>query len=130
MTSNSLKGILWGIVFFLTAVIYSSIPTYLIVRFWVWLNSFPVYTLSLFMLFLWIVAIIVVLIYIVAMIRAFIQRKSEDLGIPRGVKGFGLVSTVIIEINTAREKSLDIAENVCSQIIVDKRNFEKNKTRL
>jgi hypothetical protein len=32
----------------------------------------------------------------VAMIRAFIQRKSEDLGIPRGVKGFGLVSTVIV----------------------------------
>ena len=87
MTSNSLKGILWGIVFFLTAVIYSSIPTYVIVRFWVWLNSFPVYTLSLFMLFLWIVALIVVLIYIVAMIRAFIQRKNEDLGIPRGVKG-------------------------------------------
>ncbi|MFW9876582.1 MAG: hypothetical protein ACFFG0_26095 [Candidatus Thorarchaeota archaeon] len=96
MTSNSLKGILWGILFFLTAAIYSSIPTYLIVRFWVWLNSFPVYTLSLLMLFLWIVSIIIVLIYIVAMIRAFIQRKSEDLGIPRGVKGFGLVSTVII----------------------------------
>ncbi len=96
MTSNSLKGILWGIVFFLTAAIYSSIPTYLIVRFWVWLNELPVYTLSLFMLFLWIVAIIVVLIYIVAMIRAFIQRKSEDLGIPKGVKGFGLISTVII----------------------------------
>jgi hypothetical protein len=96
MTSNSLKGVLWGIVFFFTAVIYSSIPTYLIVRFWVWLNELPVYTLSLFMLFLWIVAIIVVLIYIVAMIRAFIQRKSEDLGIPKGVKGFGLISTLII----------------------------------
>jgi len=96
MTSNSLKGILWGIVFFLTAVIYSSIPTYLIVRFWVWLNELPVYTLSLFMLFLWIVAIIVVLIYIVAMIRAFIQRKNEDLGIPKAVKGFGLISTVTI----------------------------------
>lgn len=96
MTSNSLKGILWGILFFLTAAIYSSIPTYLIVRFWVWLNELPVYTLSLFMLFLWIVAIIVVLIYMVAMIRAFIQRKSEDLGIPKGVKGFGLVSTVIV----------------------------------
>lgn len=68
----------------------------MIVRFWVWLNELPVYTLSLFMLFLWIVAIIVVLIYIVAMIRAFIQRKSEDLGIPKGVKGFGLISTVII----------------------------------
>jgi hypothetical protein len=96
MTTNSLKGILWGIVFFLTAAIYSSIPTYLIVRFWVWLNELPVYTLSLLMLFLWIVAIIVVLIYIVAMIRAFIQRKSEDLGIPKGVMGFGLVSTVVV----------------------------------
>jgi hypothetical protein len=48
------------------------------------------------MLFLWIVAIIIVLIYIVAMIRAFIQRKSEDLGIPKGVKGFGLISTIIV----------------------------------
>jgi len=95
MTTQSLKGITWGIVFLLTAVIYGSIPTYLIVRFWVWLNSFPVYTLSLFMLFLWIIAIIIVLIYITAMVRAFIQRKSEDLGIPKGVKGFGLVSTVI-----------------------------------
>ncbi|MHA2006562.1 MAG: hypothetical protein ACXABO_07485 [Promethearchaeota archaeon] len=98
MTSNSIKGVLWGILFLLTAVIYSSIPTYLIVRFWVWLNSFPVYTLSLFMLFLWIVGIIVVLIYSVAMIRAFIQRKNEDLGIPKGVKGFGLVSTVILVV--------------------------------
>ncbi|MFW9879297.1 MAG: hypothetical protein ACFFG0_39975 [Candidatus Thorarchaeota archaeon] len=90
------KGIAWGIVFLLTAVIYASIPTFLIVRFWIWLNSFPVYTLSLFMLFLWIVAIIVVLIYIVAMVRAFVQRKNEEgLGIPRGVKGFGLVSTII-----------------------------------
>ncbi|MHA2121649.1 MAG: hypothetical protein ACW990_10630 [Promethearchaeota archaeon] len=99
MTSNSLKGILWGILFFLTAVIYGSIPTYLIVRFWVWLNDFPVYTLSLFTLFLWIVTLIVMLIYVVAMIRAFIQRKNEEgLGIPKGVKYFGLVSTVIIGI--------------------------------
>ena len=91
------KGIAWGIVFFLTAAIYATIPTYLIVRYWVWLNSFPVYTLSLFMLFLWIVALIVVVIYIVAMIRAFIQRNNEEgLGIPRGVKGFGLISTVIV----------------------------------
>ena len=96
MTAQSLKGITWGIIFFLTAVIYGSIPTFLIVMFWKWLNSFPIYTLSLFMLFLWIVAIIIMLIYIVAMIRAFIQRKNEDLGIPKGVKGFGLVSTVVI----------------------------------
>jgi hypothetical protein len=49
------------------------------------------------MLFLWIVALIITLIYIVAMIRAFIQRKNEEgLGIPKGIKGFGLVSTVII----------------------------------
>ena len=93
------KGIAWGIVFFLTAIIYSTIPTYLIVRFWVWLNSFPVYTLSLFMLFLWIVAIIIVLIYIVAMVRAFIQRNNEEgLGIPKGVKGFGLISTTIVVV--------------------------------
>jgi len=91
------KGIAWGIVFFLTAIIYSTIPTYLIIRFWVWLNGFPVYTLSLFMLFLWIVAIIIFLIYVVAMIRAFIQRNNEEgLGIPRGVKGFGLVSTITL----------------------------------
>ena len=97
MTSHSLKGVLWGLLFFLTAVIYGSIPTYLIVRFWIWLNSFPVYTLSLFMLFLWIVALIITLIYVVAMIRAFIQRKNEEgLGIPKGIKGFGLVSTIII----------------------------------
>lgn len=37
--------------------------------------------------------------------------------------------STIIEINTAREQSLDIAENICSQIIADKRHFEKNKTR-
>ncbi|MFX0105606.1 MAG: hypothetical protein ACFE75_08955 [Candidatus Hodarchaeota archaeon] len=92
-----IKGILWGIVFLLTSLIYAAIPTYLIVEYWVWLNSFPVYTLSLFMLFLWIVAIIIVLIYVVAMVRAFIQRNNEEgLGIPKGVKGFGLVSTVTV----------------------------------
>jgi hypothetical protein len=49
------------------------------------------------MLFLWIVAIIVVLIYIVAMVRAFIQRNNDEgLGIPKGVKGFGLISTVVM----------------------------------
>ncbi|KKK41505.1 hypothetical protein LCGC14_0491880 [marine sediment metagenome] len=99
MTSHSLKGIAWGILFFLTAIIYGFIPTFLIIRFWVWLNSFPVYTLSLFMLFLWIVAIIISVIYIVAMVRSFIQRKNEEgLGVPKGVKGFGLVSTVIISL--------------------------------
>ncbi|MFX0005645.1 MAG: hypothetical protein ACFFA7_04995 [Promethearchaeota archaeon] len=93
----AIKGIAWGIVFLFTAVIYSVIPTYLIIRFWVWLNSFPVYTLSLLMLFLWIVALIIFLIYVVAMIRAFIQRNNtEGLGIPRGVKGFGLISTVAV----------------------------------
>ena len=51
------------------------------------------------MLFLWIVSLIITLIYIVAMIRAFVQRNNEEgLGIPKGVKGFGLVSTVIIVV--------------------------------
>ena len=99
MLSRSVKGVLWGFLFCLTAIIYGSIPTFLIVRFWIWLNSFPVYTLSLFMLFLWIVSLIITLIYIVAMIRAFIQRNNEEgLGIPKGIKGFGLVSTLIIAV--------------------------------
>ena len=93
-----INGILWSIVFFLTTALYGAIPTYLIVRFWAWLNDFKIYTLSLLMLFLWIVSLIVVLIYIVAMIRAIVQRKNEDLGIPRGVKGFGLISTSIMVV--------------------------------
>ena len=93
----ALKGIAWGIVFFCTAIFYFLIPSYLIVKYWVWLNSFPIYTLALFMLFLWIVAIILGLIYIVAMVRAFIQRNNlEGLGIPKGVKLFGLISTIIV----------------------------------
>jgi hypothetical protein len=98
---SSIKGFLWSFVFLLTAVIYSSIPTYLIVVYWQWLNAFapfgePIYTLTLFILFLWIISLIITLIYLVAMIRAIVQRKSEDLGIPKGVKYLGLISTVII----------------------------------
>jgi hypothetical protein len=40
--------------------------------------------------------ILVSIIYFVAMVRAIIQRNSEDLGISRGVKYFGLVSVLII----------------------------------
>jgi len=52
--------------------------------------------LTLFMLFLWIISLIVTLIYLVAMIRAVVQRKSEDLGIPKGIKYLGLITTVVI----------------------------------
>ncbi|MFX1234178.1 MAG: hypothetical protein ACFFBY_06405 [Promethearchaeota archaeon] len=102
---SSAKGFLWSFIFLLTAGIYGSIPTYLMVEYWQWLNSFtldgtpsgtPVYTIPLFLLFLWIISLVVTLIYLVAMIRAIVQRKSEDLGIPRGVKGFGLISSIII----------------------------------
>jgi len=98
---SSVKGYLWSFVFLLTAIIYVSIPTYLIVVYWRWLNEFtifgePIYTLTLFMLFLWIISLIVTLIYLVAMIRAIVQRKSEDLGIPKGIKYLGLVTTVVI----------------------------------
>jgi len=100
---SSIKGFAWAFVFLLTFGIYSSIPTYLIFSHWEWLNALrfdeePIYTLSLFVLFLWIVSLIVTLIYIVAMIRAIVQRKSEDLGIPKGVKGFGLVSTIVVVV--------------------------------
>jgi hypothetical protein len=100
---SSIKGFLWSFVFLLTFGIYSSIPTYVIFSYWEWLNALryagqPIYTLSLFVLFLWIVSLLVTLIYIVATIRAIVQRKSEDLGIPKGVKGFGLVSTIVVVV--------------------------------
>jgi len=98
---SSVKGYLWSIVFFLTAAIYSSIPTYVIVVYWPWLNSFeldgrPVYTIPLFILFLWIISLIIFVIYVVAMIRAIIQRKNEDLGIPKGIKYYGLISSIVV----------------------------------
>jgi len=99
----AIKGILWGIVFAITSIIYITIPTYLIVTFWVFLNDIvdfmgrPIYTVALLALFLYFVTLIVSLIYIAATFRAFIQRNNEeDLGIPKGVKGFGLVSTVFV----------------------------------
>ena len=100
---SSIKGFAWSFIFLLTFGIYGSIPTYVVFSYWEWLNALrfdgePIYTLSLFVLFLWIVSLIVTLIYIVAMIRAIVQRKSEDLGIPKGVKGFGLVSTIVVVV--------------------------------
>ena len=98
---SSLKGYLWSFTFLVAAVIYSSIPTYLIVTYWRWLNALtfngePIYTLTLFMLFLWIVSLIITLIYLVAMVRAIIQRKNEDLGIPKGVSYFGLITDIVV----------------------------------
>ena len=95
------KGFAWAFVFLLTSIIYSSIPTHLIFNYWAWLNTLrfdgqPVYTLLLFVLFLWIVALLITLIYITALIRAIIQRKNEDTGIPKGVYRFGIGSTVIV----------------------------------
>ena len=99
----AIKGILWGIVFAITFIIYITIPTYLIVTFWVFLNDIvdfegrPIYTVALLALFLYFVTLIVSLIYIAATFRAFIQRNNEEgLGIPKGVKSFGLVSTVFV----------------------------------
>jgi hypothetical protein len=97
------KGILWSIVFLITTVIYFSIPTYLIFAYWIWLNDLvdpegrPIYTFALLALFLYFVTLLVGLIYSVATVRAIAQRKNEEgLGIPKGVKGFGLVSTIIV----------------------------------
>ena len=98
---SSTKGFAWAFVFLLTSIIYSSIPTHLIFNYWAWLNTLrfdgaPVYTLLLFVLFLWIVALLITIIYIVAMIRAIVQRKNEESCIPKGVYRFGMASTVII----------------------------------
>jgi hypothetical protein len=99
---SSIKGFAWSFVFFLTAAIYGSIPTYLIVNYWAWLGRLrdvsgePIYTLLLFVLFCWIVALLITLIYIVAGIRAVIQRKNEDSGISKGIYRYGLTSTLIV----------------------------------
>lgn len=95
------KGIGWGILFLIDGLIFSIIPSYLIITHWRWLNSLtyngqPIYTFSLFMLFLWIVSILLSIIYFVASIRAIYQRKNEDLGISKGVKIFGAVSAALV----------------------------------
>ncbi len=95
------KGYSWSITLLITCLIYSVIPTYMIIKYWVWLNELtfngePIYTLSLFMLFLWIVCLLVGIIYLVASARAIVQRKNDDLGIPKGVKRFSVISNIII----------------------------------
>ncbi|TFG01673.1 MAG: hypothetical protein EU539_13795 [Promethearchaeota archaeon] len=99
----AMKGILWSIVFFITALIYFVISTYLIFTHWVWLNELrdfegnPIYTFALLSIFLYAVSLLVGLIYAVAMVRAVVQRNNEKgLGIPKGVKGFGLASDLIV----------------------------------
>jgi len=101
----ALKGILWSFVFFLTAVIFISIPSYLIFEYWILLNILvdlegrPIYTFALFAVFLYIVSLLVAVIYLVAGVRAIVQcRNEEGLGIPKGVKGFGLAVDVFIII--------------------------------
>ena len=98
---KKVKGIIWAIVFALTAAIYLSIPTHLIVTYWVWLNDFaingkPVYTFALLMLFLYMIALILAAIYVAAMFRAIYQRKNTDLGIPKGVQWWGAVTCILI----------------------------------
>lgn len=98
-----LKGILWSLVFFLTAIILLVIPTFLIFEWWKFLNILvdpegrPIYTFALFAIFLYIVSLLVSLIYFVACVRAIVQcRNKEGLGIPKGVKWFGLVVDLLI----------------------------------
>ncbi len=99
--NKRIKGILSAIVYAFTAVIYIAIPTKLISTYWMWLNDFnfngkPVYTLALLMLFLYIITLVISVIYIAAMVRAVIQGKNTDLGIPKGVQWFGAISTVFV----------------------------------
>jgi len=98
---KKVKGIIWAIVFALTAAIYLSIPTHLIVTYWVWLNNLtingkPVYTFALLMLFLYIITLILSAIYVAAMFRAIYQRKNTDLGIPKGVQWWGAMTCILI----------------------------------
>ena len=99
----AMKGILWSIVFFLTAVILIFIPSYLIFEYWIALNKMvdfegrPIYTFALIAVFFYIVSLLVAVIYLVAGVRAIVQcRNEEGLGIPKGVKGFGLVVDIFV----------------------------------
>ena len=94
-------GIIWAIVFALTAALYISIPTHLIVTYWVWLNNFaingkPVFTFALLMLFFYIIALILAAIFVAAMFRAIYQRKNTELGIPKGVQWWGAMTCILI----------------------------------
>ncbi|MHA1148057.1 MAG: hypothetical protein ACTSR8_07400 [Promethearchaeota archaeon] len=101
---SSIKGILWSIIFLITAILYLTVPTYLIFTYYKWLATLtdaegrPIYTYAIFFIFVWAITLMIVLIYIAAFLRAIIQRKNEDDGIPRAVKGFGLVSTIIFTV--------------------------------
>ena len=99
----AMKGILWSITFFLTAIIFLAIPSFLIFEWWKFLNILvdpegrPIYTFALFAIFLFIVSLLVSLIYFVACVRAIVQcRNKEGLGISKGIKGFGLVVDLLI----------------------------------
>ncbi|MBD3197128.1 MAG: hypothetical protein GF317_18885 [Candidatus Lokiarchaeota archaeon] len=100
---STAKGIGWFMIFLIDGLIFSIIPSYLIVVYWQWLNSLtiggdPIYTLVLFILFLWVVSLLISLIYYVASVRAVVQRKNDDLGISKGVKLFGTVSAALVII--------------------------------
>ena len=99
--ANQLKGISWGVIHGITAVIYLSIPLKLIWTYWIPLNNLKllgneIYTVALLVLFLYIITIIISAIYFAAMFRAFLQRKNPDLGIPRGVQWVSVITTISV----------------------------------
>ncbi len=106
MGKIQLKGILWGLLFLLTAIIYLVIPTHLVFKYWRFLNEIVdiegkyIYTYALLAIFGYIISNFIVVIYIASMLRAFVQcNKEEDIpsfGIPKGVKGFALVSSILL----------------------------------
>ena len=99
--ANQLKGISWGVIHGITAVIFLLIPLKLIWTYWIPLNNLEllgneIYTVALLVLFLYIITIIISAIYFAAMFRAFFQRKNPDLGIPRGVQWVSIITTISV----------------------------------
>ncbi|TFG09865.1 MAG: hypothetical protein EU535_08710 [Promethearchaeota archaeon] len=101
---SSVKGILWSIIFLICTSIYLTIPTYLIFTYYATLATLtdaqgrPIYTYAIFFIFVWAISLMVMLIFVAATLRAIIQRKNEVDGIPRAVKGFGLVSFIVFAL--------------------------------
>ncbi len=99
--SKQFKGIMWGIIHCITAIIYLTIPLKLIWTYWIPLNEITflgkeTLTIAILVLFLYIITIIIGVIYVAAMFRAFFQRKNPDLGISKGVQWVSIVTSISV----------------------------------
>jgi len=85
-----ISAILWGIVFLFAATFFFVVST------WFLVFLYPIIqeemALTLFLILLYIVAILIGLIFVAATGRCFYNAKTGDIGIADWIKIFGLIS--------------------------------------